>query len=142
MVVYFRTYKTYILAGLLVAYLAGSFEATFIEGLHRISHITEEFRTEMQHSYYNHVHEDGKAHTHRYIVLEKIDDVLEESSSPESIPTEGHPNHPKKKNPEQRYTFDPIANFTILFPEKPRHLLGRVTQFFTKVPTPPPRARA
>ena len=139
MVAYLRTYKVYILAGLLGAYLAGTFEVLFMEGLHHISHLAEEFRTEMQHSYYNHVHEDGDTHTHRHIVLEKIDDALEDSSNPENFPTEDPSNHLKKKNPEQRSTFDPIAHSFSLFPEKPLHTTRTHSIFFTQVPTPPPR---
>lgn len=140
MVAHFRKYKAFILAGMLVAYLAGTFQGLFLESLHQLAHIAEAVRTEFQHSYFNHVHEDGKAHTHRHVVLEVVDDALNKSES--DLPVEDQQQKFKKKNPEHRSQIDPIAQSFLNLSAKPPTEVGALSDLFPKVPSPPPKRHA
>lgn len=140
MVAHIRKYKAFILAGVLCAYMAGNFQGLFLEGLHQLTHLADVVRTEFQHSYYNHVHEDGKVHTHRHVVLEVIDDSLDEAGK--ELPLEDQQQRWKKKNPEQRSLFDPMAILPHAAPAKPEVEVFAVFDRFPKVPTPPPRRSA
>lgn len=138
MTTYIRKYKTLILAGLIGAYLLGSLHYLFLEGFHFIAHIADELGTSLQHSYYDHMHEDGKVHTHRHVVLDNIDDSAAD--------TEGYPVSSedklkllKKKNPEYRLSNRSSVHFQISNPALPAYACCLRTAVFISIPTPPPR---
>jgi hypothetical protein len=138
MITSIRKYKMLILTGLLAAYLGGALQDSLLDSMHFVSHLAQEFTAELQHTYYNHQHQDGQAHTHRHIVLEVIDDTSDKSGN-DAQPQGDQQKNLKKKNPEYRSSNDPISFFPFSMAVRPIGLATILPNSFLSVPSPPPK---
>ena len=138
MITSIRKYRVLLLTGLLTAYLAGVMQDFLLDGMHFVSHLAQEFTAELQHTYYNHQHQDGQEHTHRHIFLEVINDTLDNPEN-DALPQGDQQKSLKKKNPEHPSTVDPIAFFT--FPNRLRiaSCFSTLPNVYFSVPSPPPK---